>query len=37
MSLGGKALRADVRNPDLNGAKACGAQGLTVLLHTLGD
>src|SRR5439155_15920470 len=37
VGLGGKALRANVGNPDLDGTKARGAQRLAVLLHTLGD
>src|SRR2546429_2017461 len=36
VGLGGKALRANVGNPDLDGTKARGAQCLAVLLHTLG-
>jgi hypothetical protein len=34
LGLRGKALGAEVWNSDFNGVKACGAQGLTVLLHT---
>src|SRR5436853_325964 len=37
VGLGGKALRANIGNPDLDGTKARGAQCLAVLLHTLGD
>src|SRR6184192_1497032 len=37
VGLGGKALRANVGNPDLDGTKTRGAQCLAVLLHTLGD
>jgi len=36
MGLGGKALRTYIGDPYLDGAKACSAQRLTVLLLSLG-